>query len=121
MEATDSAGGAMSDQSPDEHAADPRPHGRPPLADSIRAKLDEYEVERHLSDIAQTVESAVHHGMAKAGDLVHEHRGDIDRLLDKAAGVVDRHTDGRHADKITQVRGSLERGVDRIAEQREGE
>jgi hypothetical protein len=120
MEATDSAGGAMPEQSPDDHAAHPRPSGRPPLADSIRAKLDEYDVDRHLGDLAHTLENAVHQGMSKAGDLVHEHRGDIDRLLDKAAGVVERHTDAKHADKITQVRGSLERGVDRIAEQRDG-
>jgi hypothetical protein len=106
----------MSDQQPDPHAHEPA--DRPPLADTIRAKMEEYEVERHLEDLASSVEGVVRQGIAKAGELVHEHRDDIDRLLDKAAGAVDRHTDGRHADRVSQVRGSLERGVERIADQR---
>lgn len=91
---------------------------RPPMADQIRAKMEEYEVDRHLNDLATTLENAVRTGMTKAGEFAHEHKGDFERLIDKAAGAVDRHTDGKHADKIQQVRGSLERGVDKIAEQR---
>jgi ElaB/YqjD/DUF883 family membrane-anchored ribosome-binding protein len=95
------------------------PSERPPLAETIRAKMEELEVDRHLSELASTLEHAVRSGAAKAGELAHEHRGDIDRLIDKAVSAVDRRTEGKHADKIQQVRGSLERGVDRIAEQRD--
>ena len=98
-----------------------RPSEKPPLADTIRAKLDEYEVDRHLNDLASSVEQAVRQGVTKAGELAHEHKGDIDRLLDKAASAVDRRTDGKHADRISQVRGSLERGVEKIADQRGGD
>lgn len=97
------------------------PSDKPPLGETIRAKLDEYEVERHLSELAGSVEHVVRQGVAKAGELAHEHKGDLERLFDKAAGAVDRHTDGKHADKISQVRGSLERGVDKLADQRGGE
>jgi hypothetical protein len=96
------------------------PSQKPPLADTIRAKLEEYDVDRHLNEFASTVEGAVRQGVTRAGELVHEHKGDIDRLLDKAAAVVDRHTEGKHADRISQVRGSLDRGVERIADQRDG-
>lgn len=89
-----------------------------PLADQIRAKMEEYEVDRHLNELATTLEHAVRTGLEKAGEFAHEHKGDFERLIDKAAGVVDRRTDGKHADKIQQVRGSLERGVDKIADQR---
>jgi hypothetical protein len=92
---------------------------KPPIADQIRAKLDEYDVDRHLNDLATTVEQVVRTGMAKAGELAHEHKGDLERLFDKAADAVDRRTEGKHADRIQQVRGSLERGVDKIAEQRD--
>lgn len=91
---------------------------RPPLADQIRAKMDEYEVDRHLNELATTLEHAVRTGMTKAGEFAHEHKGDFERLIDKVASTVDQRTDGKHADKIQQVRGSLERGVDKIAEQR---
>lgn len=96
------------------------PSAKPPLTETIRQKMDEYEVDRHLNEIATTVEGIVRQGMTKVGELAHEHKGDIDRLFEKAADAVDRHTDGRHADRINQVRGSLERGVDRIADQRGG-
>ena len=56
--------------------------------------------------------------MARPASSRHEHKGEFERLLDKAAGALDRRTDGKHADTIQQVRGSLERGVDKIAEQR---
>ena len=94
------------------------PSDRPPLADQIRAKMDEYDVDRHLNELATTLEGAVRHGVTMVGEFAHEHKGDLERLIDKAAGAVDRSTDGKHADKILQVRGSLERGVDKIADQR---
>ena len=101
----------------------PENHQPPPgrsLGESIRAKLEEYELDRHLDELADTVEHAVRQGVAKVGELAHEHKGDIERLLDRAAGAVDRRTDGKHAATIDQVRGTIERGVDRIAEQRTG-
>jgi hypothetical protein len=107
----------MSDQSSD---SSQNPAPKPPLVDTIRAKMEEYEVDRHLNELASTLENAVRQGVAKAGELAHEHKGDIDRLLDKAAGAVDRHTDGKHAERISLVRGSLDRGVERITDQRSG-
>jgi RNA-splicing ligase RtcB len=103
---------------PEEQASEPASE-RPPLANQIKAKMDEYEIDRHLNDLATTLEHAVRTGMTKAGEFAHEHKGDIERLIDKAASAVDRHTDGKHADKIQQVAGSLGRGVDKIADQRE--
>jgi RNA-splicing ligase RtcB len=107
----------MTDKSDDQTSETPH-SDRPPLADQIRAKMDEYDVDRHLNDLASTLEQAVRTGMAKAGEFAHEHKGDLERLFDKAADAVDRRTDGKHADTIQQVRGSLERGVDKIADQR---
>jgi hypothetical protein len=102
----------------EQEAPPPVSSARPAFTDAIRAKMEEYEVDRHLSDLASTVEHAVRQGVAAVGQLAHDHRGDIERLLDKAAEAVDRRTEGRHADKISQVRGSIERGVDKIADHR---
>ncbi len=103
----------MSDQS-----SGPNPSGKPSFGETVRAKMEEYEVDRHLHELADTVEHVVRQGVARAGALAHEHQGDIERLIDKAAGVVDRRTEGKHADTIQQVRGSIERGVGKIAEHR---
>jgi hypothetical protein len=91
---------------------------KPPFTDRIRAKLDELEVERRLGDVVGQAEHVVAQGVARAGELAHEHRDDIGSRLERAADAVDRHTDGRHADRITQVRSTLARGVDKLAEHR---
>lgn len=104
---------------PDEQPAEPASE-RPPLADQIKSKMDEYEIDRHLDELATTLEHAVRTGITKVGEFAHEHKDDIERFIDKAAGAVDRRTEGRHADKIQQVAGSLGRGIDKIADQREG-
>jgi hypothetical protein len=105
---------------PDDQSS-PNPSERPPLADQIRAKMDEYEVDRHLNELATTLESAVRTGVARVGELAHEHRGDLERLIEKAASTIDQRTDGKHTERISQVRGSLERGVEKIADQRSGD
>jgi hypothetical protein len=107
----------MTDKPHDESSE--TPSDRPPLADQLRAKMDEYEIDRHLNELATSLEHAVRLGLQKAGELAHEHRGDIDRLFEKVASAVDTRTDGRHADTIDHVRGSLGRGVDKIAGQRD--
>jgi RNA-splicing ligase RtcB len=106
----------MTDNPHDESSETPPDH--PSLADQVRAKMDEYEVDRHLNELATTIDHAVRQGLQKAGEYVHEHRGDIEKFFEKVAGAVDTRTDGRHADTIEQVRGSLGRGVEKIAEQR---
>jgi hypothetical protein len=94
------------------------PSGSMPFADTVRAKFEEYDVEGHLEDFAAQLEQVVRHGVETVGALAHEHRDDIGGFLSRTAETLDRRTDGRHAETISQVRGQLERGVERLAEQR---
>src|SRR5262249_30489100 len=107
---------AMTDTPHDESSEGPSDH--PPFADQLRAKMDEYHIDRHLEELATTLEGAVRQGLQMAGDFAHEHRDDLERLFEKLSSAIDSRTDGRHADTIQQVRGSLERSVDKLAEQR---
>ena len=90
---------------------------KPPISEAIKAKLEEYEVERRVSELAAQAEELLAQGVARAGALTREHRHDLDRLLDRAADAVDRRTEGRHATRISQVRLQIDRGVERLAEQ----
>lgn len=90
----------------------------PPWVEGLRAKLAEHDVDQRLERLATTVEHAVQQGVARAGELAHDHQDDIARLLDRAEGAVERRTDGKHAETIRHVRGSLERGVEKLARQR---
>jgi hypothetical protein len=89
-----------------------------PFAETLRAKLEEYEVERHLEGFAAQLEQVVRQGVETVGALAHEHRDDIGGFLSRTAEALDRRTDGRHTETISQVRGQIERGMERLAEQR---
>jgi len=89
---------------------------KPPISETIKAKLDEYDVDRRVSALAVQAEELLEQGVARAGRLTRQHRHDLDRLLDRAAEAVDRRTEGRHATRIDQVRHQIGRGVERLAE-----
>lgn len=91
---------------------------QPSFPEQVRALLDEYEVERRLTELAQHADDLVRDGLAKVGELAHEHRAEVGRLLDRAADAVNGRTDGRHASSVEDVRGILARGVDKLAERR---
>jgi hypothetical protein len=94
------------------------PPGQQAFGDAIRDKLEEYEVERRLEEFAHEVEDVVRRGMEVVGAFAHEHRHDVTDFLARAADALDRRTEGRHAEAIHDVRGQLERGFQRIADQR---
>ncbi len=91
---------------------------KPSFADQVKALLDEYDVERRLGEIADQADQLVRQGLAVAGEFAHEHREDVGRWFDRAADAVNGRTEGRHATTLEEVRGVLDRGVERIAEQR---
>jgi hypothetical protein len=91
---------------------------RPPFGDRIKARLEELDVEGHVEEIVGQAGEAVSRGVARAGELAHQHREQIDGVLDRASGRLDLRTDGRFADRISRARTSLDRGVDRIEQRR---
>jgi hypothetical protein len=91
---------------------------KPSFAEQVKALLDEYEVERRLTALADEADQLVRQGLARVGELAHEHREDLGRLLDRAADAVNGRTDGRHAQSVEDVRGVLVRGMDKLAEHR---
>lgn len=91
---------------------------KPSFADQVKALLEEYDVERRLTELADQADQLVRQGLALAGEFAHDHREDVGRMFDRAADAVNGRTEGRHASTLQEVRGVLDRGVDKIAEQR---
>ncbi|MDX6357732.1 MAG: hypothetical protein QOH37_786 [Nocardioidaceae bacterium] len=87
---------------------------KPPFGDRIKARLEELDAEGRVGEIVGRAGDAVDRGVARAGELAHQHREQIDGALDRASGRLDLRTDGRFADRISRARTSLDRGVDRI-------
>jgi HEPN domain-containing protein len=97
-------------------------NGRPPkmatITDTIKNIVDELEIERRITEIAEQAEKALLVALTKAGDYVHEHSSDIEGMLDKASTAIDERTDGKFADTLDKVKDQVNLGVTKLAEKR---
>ena len=93
---------------------------KPSFTESLKAKLDELDVDRRVNELVAQAEDVVVKGVTRAGELTHEHRDQIDGLIDRAGTMVDQRTDGKYAERIGKVRAQVERGVEKLAERRPG-
>ena len=55
------------------------------FADNIKTKIKDAEVERHLTGLVDEGEKLVKESVAKAGDLAHDKRDDVEGWLDRAS------------------------------------
>lgn len=88
------------------------------LADNIKAKIKDVDVEKQLTDLVDEGEKLVQEAVTKAGDVAHERRDDVQGWLEKATGAINDKTEGKYADKVTQVRDTLLGGLDKLAQRR---
>jgi hypothetical protein len=89
-----------------------------PISDRIKQAVDDLELEAKVAAAAEAAELAVLRGVELAAGYVHDHRSDIDALLDRASSAIDSRTDGRYAERVGSVRHQLASGVARLAEHR---
>ena len=90
------------------------------ITETLKAKLDELDLDRRLDELTRATEDAVKKAVAHAGDLAHDNREKVSALLDKASAVIDEKTDGKYRDQVTKVRTQVETGVDKLAAKRPG-
>ena len=88
------------------------------ITDTIKNIVDELEIERRISEIAEQAEKALLVALAKAGDYAHEHSSDIEGMLEKASTAIDERTDGKFADTLDKVKEQVTLGVTKLAEKR---
>ena len=90
------------------------------ITETLKAKLDELDLDRRLDELTRATEDAVKKAVAHAGDLAHDNREKVSTLLDKAGALIDEKTDGKYHDQVTKVRTQVETGVDKLAAKRPG-
>jgi hypothetical protein len=88
------------------------------ITETLKNIVDEFEIERRITEIAEQAEKALLVALAKAGDYAHEHSSDIEGMLDKASTAIDERTDGKFADTLDKVKEQVNLGVTKLAEKR---
>lgn len=91
---------------------------QPTFADQLKAKAEEYQVERRLTEFADQADVYLRKAVAKAGELAHDNRDKVEDLLDKGAAAVDSKTHGKYSSQVAKVKSTVATGVSKLAEQR---
>lgn len=95
-----------------------QPEDKKPLTESVKQKLDELEVDKHLHRLVDESGKVANEAVERAGGLAHERRDDVAGWLDTASGKVNEKTKGQYAEKVEKVRTGLLDGLDKLASRR---
>ena len=88
------------------------------ITETLKQKLDELDLDRRLNEFVDQAEKATHSALSQAGNYVHEHREDIDRMLDTATGKINQRTQDKYADQVGRVHAQVLTGVEKLARKR---
>jgi hypothetical protein len=88
------------------------------INETLKQMIDELDLDRRVNEFSDQAEQAAKRALDKAAEYAHEHRDDVDRLLNRASTSIDERTEGKYADKVTKVRAQLDRGIEKLAERR---
>ncbi len=86
------------------------------INETLKQTIDAIDLDRRLNELTEQAEQVAKKALDSAAGYAREHRDDVDRLLTKVSTTIDERTDGKYADRLTEVRQRVERGVSRLAE-----
>lgn len=88
------------------------------ITETLKKTVDDLKLDERFTEIASQTEKAFKTAVEKVGTFANDKRSDIDGLLDKAEGAFNERTEGKYADKVTKVKGTVKTGVDKLADKR---
>ncbi len=86
--------------------------------DRVKQKAEQYDLQGKAEQFADVVEKTTKDAVEKAGEVAHDNRGKVTSGLDKVGEKIDQRTDGKYHDKVAKAKGTVTKGVDKLAEQR---
>lgn len=87
-------------------------------ADKLKATIDELEIDKHVNELANQLETALTSAREKVAVVASERGDDVERFLDKASASIDERTEGRYAAQVGKVRETVSGVVTKLAEYR---
>lgn len=86
----------------------------------VKEKAEEWDVQGKAEKLAAEVDKVAHEAKDKAAAYADDNRDKVAGALDKAGAKIDERTKGQYADKIVKAKQQVEKGVEKLAEQRPG-
>ena len=88
------------------------------FGEQMKHKADEVNLQGKAKDFGDAVIEVIKAAIGLAAGYASENREKVDGALDKAAQTIDQKTGGKHADTVTKVRAQVDKGIDKLVEQK---
>ena len=89
------------------------------FGDDMKRKADEVHLQDKAKDFGDAVAELVKAAVGMVGSFAAENRERVDVALDKAQSKVGENTSDKHTDTVTKVRSQVDKGLDKLVEQRD--
>jgi VIT1/CCC1 family predicted Fe2+/Mn2+ transporter len=89
--------------------------------EQMKQKADEVNLQGKAKDLGDALVEVAKAALGLAAGYASENREKVDGMLDKAAQTIDERTGGKHAESVTKVRAQVDKGIDKLVEQRQGD
>jgi hypothetical protein len=86
------------------------------FGEQLKHKADEVHLQEKAKDFGDAVIQMAKAAVSAAAGYAQENRDKVDGALDKASVKIDEKTGGKHADTVTRVRASVDKGIDKLVE-----
>ncbi|HEX5968216.1 MAG TPA: antitoxin [Intrasporangium sp.] len=88
------------------------------FGEQMKHKADEVNLQGKAKDFGDAVVEVLKAALGLAAGYAAENREKVDGALDKAARTIEEKTGGKHADTVTKVRAQVDKGIDKLVEQK---
>ena len=88
------------------------------FGEQMKHKADEVNLQGKAKDFGDAVIEVLKAAVGLAAGYAAENREKVDGALDKAAETIEQKTGGKHADTVTKVRATVDKGIDKLVEQK---
>ncbi|OFE18925.1 hypothetical protein BA895_01825 [Humibacillus sp. DSM 29435] len=89
------------------------------FGEDMKRKADEVHLQDKAKDFGDAVAELVKAAVGMVGSFAAENREKVDVALDKAQAKVAENTNDKHIDTVTKVRSQVDKGFDKLVEQRD--
>lgn len=89
------------------------------FSDDLRRKANDADLPEKAKGLGDALADLIKAALTMVGSFTAENRERVDGALDRAQEKVEENVSGRSVDKVTRVRASVDKGLDKLTDQGE--
>ena len=90
------------------------------FGEQLKHKADEVHLQEKARDFGDAVADVLKEAVTLVAGLAQDNRPKVDEALNKAEAKLVQTNGGKHAETVTKVRASVDKGIDKLVEKNAG-